>query len=141
MKVDLNFSREKIEVDLDKDRLEEVFNNLLSNAIKFSPNGSKMQVSIFENDSYVNIQIRDQGIGIPAKEIPYIFEKMYRASNSTKISVKGTGLGLYITSQIVKAHGGKIKVKSKEGSGTEFTVQLPLEIKPIEAKELIDASK
>ncbi len=138
MKVDLNFSSEKIEVDLDKDRLEEVFINLISNAIKFSPRGSKMQVSIFENESYVNIQIRDQGIGIPAKEIPYIFEKMYRASNSTKISVKGTGLGLYITSQIIKAHGGKIKVKSKEGSGTEFTVQLPFRI---ENKEMLNLNE
>ncbi len=140
MKVDLNFSSEKIDINLDKDRLEEVFTNLLSNAIKFSPNGSKMQVSIFENDSFVHVQIRDQGIGIPAKEIPYIFEKMYRASNSTKISVKGTGLGLYITSQIVKAHGGKIKVKSKIGTGTEFTVLLPIQSTPVEVLEMKDVS-
>jgi len=141
MKVDLNFSSEKIDINLDKDRLEEVFTNLLSNAIKFSPTGSKMQVSIFENDSFVHIQIRDQGIGIPAKEIPYIFEKMYRASNSTKISVKGTGLGLYITSQIVKAHGGKIKVKSKLGTGTEFTVLLPLQIEQSEIEECEEMSE
>jgi signal transduction histidine kinase len=138
MKVDLNFSSEKININLDKDRLEEVFTNLLTNAIKFSSTGSKMQVSIFENDSFVNVQIRDQGIGIPAKEVPYIFEKMYRASNSTKISVKGTGLGLYITSQIVKAHGGKIKVKSKLGAGTEFTVLLPLENEKIKSTETED---
>ena len=81
-------------------------------------------------------EMRDQGIGIPAKEIPYIFEKMYRASNSTKISVKGTGLGLYITSQIVKAHGGKIKVKSKLSTGTEFTVLLPLEVERVQEVEL-----
>jgi signal transduction histidine kinase len=136
MKVDLDFSSEKIDIILDKDRLEEVFTNLLSNAIKFSPKGSKMQVSIFVNDAFVHIQIRDQGIGIPAKEIPYIFEKLYRASNSTKVSVKGTGLGLYITSQIVKAHGGKIKVKSKLGTGTEFTVLLPMEVERVEEVEL-----
>jgi signal transduction histidine kinase len=73
----------------------------------------------------VYFNLKDEGIGIPSQEIPYIFEKMYRASNSTKISVKGTGLGLYITSQIIKAHGGQIKVKSKENEGSEFIVTLP----------------
>jgi len=125
IKVDLNFASEKIETDIDKDRMEEVFFNLLSNAVKFSPRASTLKVSVYENESFVDIKLQDQGIGIPKKEIPYIFEKMYRASNSTKISVKGTGLGLYITAQIVKAHGGKIRVVSKEKAGTEFTVQLP----------------
>ena len=123
--VNLNFSSEKIICEIDKDRIEEVFFNLLSNAIKFSPEASTLEVEITEQDSVVVIRLKDRGIGIPGQEIPYIFEKMYRASNSTKISVKGTGLGLYITSQIIKAHGGKIKVKSKENQGTEFTVILP----------------
>lgn len=125
LKVDLNFSSEKIECEIEKDRIEEVFYNLLSNAVKFSPQGSTLQVLIIDQNDNIQLSIRDRGIGIPSKEIPYIFEKMYRASNSRKISVKGTGLGLYITSQIVKAHGGKIKVKSKENVGTEFTVLLP----------------
>jgi len=106
--------------------MEEVFINLLSNAIKFSPEKSTLLITIVEKDSKVSIRLKDQGIGIPRQEIPYIFEKMYRASNSTKISVKGTGLGLYITSQIVKAHQGRIKVRSKENHGTEFTVELPI---------------
>ena len=87
IKVDLNFAGEKIETDIDKDRMEEVFFNLLSNAIKFSPKTSTLKVSIYENESSVDIKLQDQGIGIPKKEIPYIFEKMYRASNSKKISV------------------------------------------------------
>ncbi len=126
IKVDLKFSSEKIECQIDKDRMEEVFMNLLSNAIKFSPERSTLQVMIMDNGSLAEFRIKDQGIGIPLQEIPYIFEKMYRASNSSKISVKGTGLGLYITSQIVKAHGGKIKVKSKENHGTVFIVQIPI---------------
>ncbi len=69
--------------------------------------------------------IKDQGIGIPKKEIPYIFEKLYRASNSKKISVKGTGLGLYISSQIIRAHGGRIHVESELGKGTTFKITLP----------------
>ncbi|TFH02570.1 MAG: HAMP domain-containing histidine kinase [Calditrichales bacterium] len=130
MKVNMKFSSERIECPVDKDRLEEVFINLVSNAVKFSRNGSSLHISITDHHSTVDFQIRDEGIGIPQKEIPYIFEKMYRASNSTKISVKGTGLGLYLTSQIVKAHGGKIKVRSKENVGTEFIVQLPRNFTP-----------
>ena len=125
IQVNLNFSSEKICCDLDKDRIEEVFYNLVSNAVKFSPVDSTLQVTILERDSVVYFRLKDEGIGIPSQEIPYIFEKMYRASNSTKISVKGTGLGLYITSQIVQAHGGKIKVRSKEYEGSEFTISLP----------------
>jgi signal transduction histidine kinase len=125
IQVNLNFSSEKICCDLDKDRIEEVFYNLVSNAVKFSPVDSTLQVTILERDSVVYFRLKDEGIGIPSQEIPYIFEKMYRASNSTKISVKGTGLGLYITSQIIQAHGGKIKVRSKENEGSEFTIFLP----------------
>jgi len=125
IQVNLNFSSEKISVDLDKDRMEEVFYNLVSNAIKFSPVDSTLQVTIIERDSVVYFRIKDEGIGIPSQEIPYIFEKMYRASNSKKISVKGTGLGLYITSQIIQAHCGKIKVRSKLNEGSEFTIKLP----------------
>lgn len=123
--VDLNYSSERIDCDIDKDRMEEVFYNLISNAIKFSPAESTLRVNILERDSLVYFKLKDQGIGIPAQEIPYIFEKMYRASNSANISVKGTGLGLYITAQIVQAHGGQINVKSKENNGSEFTITLP----------------
>jgi len=125
IEVDLNFSSENIDCEIDKDRMEEVFYNLISNAVKFSPVNSNLKVIILERDSFVYINLKDEGIGIPAQEIPYIFEKMYRASNSTKMSVKGTGLGLYITSQIVQAHGGKIKVRSKEKEGSEFIITLP----------------
>ena len=125
IQVNLNFSSEKICCDIDKDRMEEVFYNLVSNAVKFSPVDSTLQVTILERDSVVYFRVKDEGIGIPSQEIPYIFEKMYRASNSSKISVKGTGLGLYITSQIIQAHGGKIKVRSKENEGCEFTITLP----------------
>jgi signal transduction histidine kinase len=125
IQVNLNFSSEKIVCEIDKDRMEEVFYNLVSNAIKFSPVDSMLQVTMVERDSTVYFRLKDEGIGIPSQEIPYIFEKMYRASNSTKISVKGTGLGLYITSQIIQAHGGKIKVRSKVNEGSEFTVTLP----------------
>ena len=125
LKVNINFSAKKIEAELDVEKFKEVVQNLLSNAVKFSLSGKTIDVRLSERLSLLRLIIKDQGIGIPEKEIPYIFEKMYRASNSEKISVKGTGLGLYIASQIVKAHGGQIKVKSVVDKGTAFTVILP----------------
>jgi len=125
MKVNIDFASEKIDCEVDADRLKEVFHNLITNAVKFSRDNSQLFVTIQEKYPAVIIKLKDQGIGIPREEIPYIFEKMYRASNSKNISVKGTGLGLFVVSQIIRAHGGKIKVNSKIGEGTEFTITLP----------------
>ena len=125
MKVNLDFASEKIECEVDVERIKEVFYNLVTNSLKFSQNNSELFISITEKYPAVIIKLRDQGIGIPKEEIPYIFEKMYRASNSKNISVKGTGLGLFVVSQVIRAHGGKIKVTSNPGEGTEFTIILP----------------
>ncbi|WP_456442219.1 ATP-binding protein [Caldithrix abyssi] len=125
LKVNINFSSKTIEAELDVEKFKEVVQNLLSNAVKFSDRGKAIEVKLSERFALIRLSVKDQGIGIPEKEIPYIFEKMYRASNSEKISVKGTGLGLYIASQIVRAHGGQIKVKSVLGRGSVFTVILP----------------
>jgi signal transduction histidine kinase len=125
MQVKLDFSSEKIECEIDADRMKEVFHNLVTNALKFSQDNSSLLVSVYEKYPTVVIKIKDHGIGIPKEEIPYIFEKMYRASNSKNISVKGTGLGLYVVSQIITAHGGKIEVESHPDEGTEFTIILP----------------
>ncbi|MBN2423881.1 MAG: HAMP domain-containing histidine kinase [Calditrichaceae bacterium] len=125
IKVNINKSSEIIEGEFDRDKLSEVFQNIFSNAIKFSPENTTIQVNITTKIPVVNITVKDQGIGIPKKEIPYIFEKMYRASNSKSISVKGTGLGLYISSRIIRAHGGRIKVESEVGQGTTFKITIP----------------
>jgi len=126
IKVNINFSAKKIECELDAEKFKEVVQNLITNAVKFSPAGTEIDVSVKGKFPLIFLKIKDRGIGIPEKEIPYIFEKMYRASNSEKISVKGTGLGLYIVSQIIRAHGGRIRVKSEINKGTEFTVTLPV---------------
>ncbi len=125
MKVNLDFASEKIECEVDAERIKEVFHNLVTNAIKFSRDNTELFISVSEKYPAIIITLRDQGIGIPKEEIPYIFEKMYRASNSKNISVKGTGLGLFVVSQIIKAHGGKIKVNSNSDEGTEFIITLP----------------
>ncbi len=125
LKVDIHFSAKRIEAQVDVPKFKEVVQNLLSNAIKFSHSGKRIAVKLNEKLNLIRFTVVDQGIGIPQKEIPYIFEKMYRASNSEKISVKGTGLGLYIAAQIVRAHGGQIKVNSSLNKGSSFTIILP----------------
>ena len=126
IRVDLNYASQTIECELDVEKMKEVFQNLISNAVKFSPELSTITVTIYLKYPFVIVMIKDQGIGIPAEEIPYIFEKLYRASNSKKISVKGTGLGLYIASRILNAHGAQIQVRSKENEGTAFEIKIPI---------------
>jgi signal transduction histidine kinase len=124
-KVYISTNIKNIDCEVDEERFKEVLHNIMSNAVKFSPENAHIDVRITTKLPMVIIKVRDQGIGIPRKEIPYIFEKMYRASNSKKISVKGTGLGLYISSQIIKAHGGRIMVESEEGKGSTFIIKMP----------------
>jgi signal transduction histidine kinase len=139
IKVELNYSAKKIECDLDIEKMQEVFQNLIANAVKFSPEHATICVTIYLKYPFVTIVVKDEGIGIPPKEIPYIFEKLYRATNSKKISVKGTGLGLYISSRILKAHGAQIQVDSKENEGTEFKITIPLNRRIAVEGEWIDA--
>ena len=125
IEVRMQFPEAKVQCELDEDKMKEVVQNLVTNAVKFSAAGSAIDISVREKFPSVIFEIKDQGIGIPQKEIPYIYERMYRASNAKKISVKGTGLGLYIVSKIVRAHGGKIEIESKEGEGTLFRLTIP----------------
>lgn len=107
----------------DKVRLEQVISNLISNAIKYG--GAKpIRVEIKKYGKKGIVSVKDQGIGIKSQDLGRIFERFKRAVSGRDF--KGLGVGLYISKQIVEAHGGKIKVKSKEGKGSEFTVELPL---------------
>lgn len=119
----------------DKFRLERVVNNLLSNAIKYSPNGGPVDVSlaVVHEPSpeggmrvYAQLTVRDCGVGIPAADLPHIFERFHRARNVVG-RFKGNGLGLAGSRQIVEQHGGSISVSSQEGQGSTFVVRLPLD--------------
>jgi signal transduction histidine kinase len=105
----------------DVDHLEQVFNNLLENAIKNTPTGGRVKITGRQADSgWVEITVADNGAGIAAEQLPHVFERFYQVS--------GTGaavLGLAIALEIVRAHGGDIKVNSTVGKGTEFIVRLP----------------
>ncbi len=116
---------EHVELLADYDRIRQVVVNLLSNAIKYSNDSCSIIFEIFENSNIVGFTIQDNGMGIPAEDLPYIFERFYRADKSRNRATGGSGIGLTITKSIIQAHGGQIKVESTFGEGSKFTVTLP----------------
>ena len=107
-----------------------ILTNLVGNAIKYSDDGSAIDVKLALDDDGLTLQVVDEGIGIPADEVPLLFERFYRASNAE--TIKGTGLGLHIAATYVKAMGGTIEVASEHGVGTTFTVRVPRCLEPPE---------
>lgn len=105
--------------------MEEVFTNLITNAIKYSPPDSAIDVSASVEDGYLAVTVRDTGFGIPEEDLEEIFTRFYRVKDSNTREIHGTGLGLAIVRSIVNAHHGSIKVESKPGQGSAFTVTLP----------------
>ncbi|MDT8991527.1 ATP-binding protein [Curvibacter sp. APW13] len=108
----------------DEKLLRHIFANLISNAIKYSPAGGEVLITTSDTDGGICITVSDHGIGIPASELPHLFEPFRRASNVGAIS--GTGLGLSIVKQATELHGGRVRVDSQPGQGTSFEVLLPL---------------
>jgi len=117
------------EVQWDADRINEVMGNLLANAFKFTGSGGTVELSATPSDSYVKIEVRDTGAGVPPDQLPHIFEKFYQADNQDAASAPGTGLGLAIAKEIVEAHRGQISCDSVLGEGTTFTLLLPTEVR------------
>ena len=99
--------------------------NLLSNAVKYSPRGGEILLDVRREHDEAVLIVTDQGIGIPAQDLPHVFERYQRASNVVG-RIAGSGLGLASVKDIVQQHGGMIRVDSVEGEGTIFTVRLPL---------------
>ena len=110
----------------DKYRVGQVITNLLANAIKYSPDTKKVVVSMKDTKKSIVLRIKDFGIGIHQKDQKKIFDRFYRAHDLQRARSDGLGLGLYISSQIVNHHGGKLWVKSKNGKGTTFYMELPV---------------
>jgi PAS domain S-box-containing protein len=109
----------------DPDKLERVFANLLNNAVKYTYQGSRVGVDAERENGHIIVKVWDTGPGIPAEDIPNLFEKYFRAKDRTQ-GASGTGLGLYIARAITEAHGGSIDVKSRDGAGSVFEVRLPV---------------
>lgn len=109
----------------DSDKLSQVLVNLVSNSIKYSEKGGTIILSSYEKEEDIIIRVKDEGIGIPIEDLPYIFERFYRVDQSRDKETGGAGIGLTITKEIVEAHGGKITIESSPGHGTEVIVTLP----------------
>ena len=114
----------------DPDRLERIVVNLVSNALKYSPDDQPVVVSFLERAGRVVVSVADHGEGIPADEVPHLFERYYR-SDRTSGQREGIGLGLYITKRLVEAHGGTVQVHSAQGKGTVFSFDLPVAAAPL----------
>jgi PAS domain S-box-containing protein len=110
----------------DRDRLEQVFLNLISNAVKYSPQADTVAIRITTSQEKVIVCVQDFGVGIPQEHQGKIFERFYRVADETTKAFPGLGMGLYISSEIVKRHGGEITVESEEGKGSLLTVSLPV---------------
>jgi PAS domain S-box-containing protein len=126
----------------DRNRLQQIVWNLLSNAVKFTPKGGRVQIRLERINSHIEIIVSDTGIGISPKVMPFIFERFRQADSATTRQHGGLGLGLAIVRHLVEMHGGTVEVESGgEGSGSTFTVKLPLislrsvEVSPEESKE------
>ncbi len=118
----------------DRARLAQLLDNLVSNAVKFTPEGGRVDVRVRAGESQAILEVRDSGMGIPAEEQEFLFERFFRTSTATEQAIQGTGLGLAISKAIVEAHSGQITVASEEGAGTRFHVALPLH-QPAEMEE------
>ncbi|HSX44151.1 MAG TPA: ATP-binding protein [Candidatus Saccharimonadales bacterium] len=119
---------------VDPDRLREVITNLFDNAVKYTDSG-KISIGLTGNDQVVQFFIKDTGPGIPAPDVPHLFQKFYRVDNSSTRTTGGTGLGLFICRKIVELYKGRIWVESEEGKGSTFYINLP-RITPEKAAEI-----
>lgn len=109
----------------DKDKISQVLINVISNAIKYTEDNGNILIKSYSLNNVGVVEIKDSGIGISKEDLPFIFERFYRADKSRNRFTGGAGIGLAITKSIVEAHNGSIKVESEVGKGTKFTILLP----------------
>ncbi|WP_243446344.1 sensor histidine kinase [Romboutsia weinsteinii] len=118
---------EEIYLQVDKYQIERAMLNLLSNCIKFTPNGGKIYLNIYDRKENIVVSVKDTGVGIPRGKLDIIFEEFTQVDTTLSRNTEGSGIGLAIVKNLVKLHGGKIKVISEENRGTEFLISLPVE--------------
>ncbi|MFA5942249.1 MAG: HAMP domain-containing sensor histidine kinase [Candidatus Paceibacterota bacterium] len=124
-------------VKLDKEKIKLAMDNLLGNAIKYSKRGGHITISVARHkEHFLEVRISDQGIGIPKANMDRIFTKFFRGENAVKQQTEGSGLGLFITKNIILNHGGEISVESEENVGSTFHFTIPIEEGMLPTKEL-----
>jgi two-component system phosphate regulon sensor histidine kinase PhoR len=122
----LEIDSKQTRIRADSEALALALRNLLDNAIKYSPHSSTVSVSVEAHDGFAGISVQDQGAGIPKEEQRDVFRKFVRGKSARTLDVKGTGIGLAMADQIVKAHGGRLELASEPGQGSRFTILLPV---------------
>lgn len=132
-----NTTEEKINVYLDRDKIEKIINNLLSNAFKFTPEGGKIDFTVTKQTNTLELRISDSGKGIAKDHLDKIFDRFYQIDRSYTREQEGTGIGLALTKELVELHKGKIKVESEEGKGTTFIVRIPLGRDHLKPEEIV----
>ena len=121
----LRVDGEEFDVLADRYGMSSVLSNLMENAVKYIGEGHRVELVVCERGEDVLIEVRDDGLGIPDEEKPHVMEKFYRVGNEDTRSTKGTGLGLYIVSEVVQAHGGRVGLRDNHPRGTVFEICLP----------------
>jgi two-component system phosphate regulon sensor histidine kinase PhoR len=112
----------------DESRLQEIIYNLLDNAVKYSQSGGSITIGAAAVGNQIRLSVKDQGIGIAARDLPRIFERFYRVDKARSRELGGTGLGLSIVKHIAQLHGGRVEAESEPGRGTTISVILPIEV-------------
>lgn len=112
-------------ISVDRDAMSRVITNLLSNAVKYTPRGGEILITVEDTANETLFKVEDNGPGIPESELPYIFERLFRADKSRNRETGGAGIGLAIVKSIVSAHGGTVTAENRPGGGCRFTVRLP----------------
>ena len=113
-------------VDVDAGRVVTILRNLLDNALKFSPKGGEIRCSVSVSAGTARVHVVDHGLGIPPEQIHRLFTRFSRLVTPDNSHISGTGLGLYLSRELARLHGGDIRVTSKLGDGTRFVLSLPL---------------
>ena len=126
LKFNLDIPKTSLEIKIERDLLKTAIRNLLDNAIKYTPAGGIITLELMSKPRRILIKIKDTGIGIPAVDLPHIFDRFYRVDKARTRETGGFGLGLAIAQQIIQAHDGRLTVESEVGKGTTFQICLPL---------------
>jgi len=119
----------------DPDRMVTIISNLIENAVKYSPEGGRVQVVVSAVDREAHLQVIDHGVGIAQEDLPRLFNRFERIQNLQTSHVGGAGIGLYLSRELARQHGGDVRVESQAGAGSTFTLVLPLAIVHSEAPQ------
>ncbi|WP_338503103.1 ATP-binding protein [Candidatus Minimicrobia sp. QA0096] len=125
--------------NIDPDHFREVVSNLIENAIKYTPSG-EVVINITGDDKQISVSVKDSGIGIPAEDIPHLFQKFYRVDNSDTREIGGTGLGLYLSRRLAEAMSGNLRVESKYKEGSTFYLEIP-RMSSSDAKQRLESAE